>query len=252
MRTDQTILVAGTMSYPKPTKALTVSDKQGLNDWMQNSLEFCKKEFGTNLQAMLVHLDEEYPHIHFYVANTDNVYKTKDLHPSGGAGKDKKNRIENLKKFQDRYYEQVSIYSGHTRTGPKRERLSRQDWQEKKAEAAEIAAKLKELAKKEEKVNKLGIQYETALAEVAIEKAELSEHKKELQEQLNKLVVMAGKYEKLNEKAIELTGSELPLRKPREVLQADRLVLEADELMANLQKTTTTKTTTKPQKPFLG
>ena len=36
MRSDQTILLAGVTSYPKPTKALSIDDRQDLELWIEN------------------------------------------------------------------------------------------------------------------------------------------------------------------------------------------------------------------------
>lgn len=227
MRSDQTILIAGVASYPKPTAAMTEADKAELEDWIKATNAFLYKEFRGNFKSALLHMDEEYPQIHFYVADTNDVMKTKDLHPARatGAGKNKKEGVAALRGFQDRYNEQVGQRFGMTRVGPKRERLSRPDWLEKKRQADELAKKLKELEALELKKVKAIADADEAKALAVIERAALVEEKAKVQHQLQILVNAAERYTATETKLRE-AGVKVP-RKSFELQQADNLIAAA-------------------------
>ena len=81
-------------------------------------------KYGDNLRAVVMHNDEEQPHIHFYVYS-DTEVNAKALHYGHKA---KKNFIAAAKNFQDDYHAQVAIHCGMARLGPKRQRLTRAEW----------------------------------------------------------------------------------------------------------------------------
>lgn len=223
MRSDQTTLLAGVASYPKPTKGLTAEDKEEMEKWIKETNSFLYKEFRGNFKAALLHLDEEYPHLHFYVADIKDPMKTKDLHPARatGAGKSKKDGITALKGFQDRYNEQVGQKFGMTRVGPKRERLSRPDWLEKKRQAEELAKKIKEVTVLEARAEKSIAEAETQKSLAIVERAHLKEERQQLQKQLTVLTTAAEKYNTAAEKLVERG---LKVQKPFELQNADKIL----------------------------
>jgi len=259
MRSDQTILVAGVASFPKPTKGLTEADKIELEEWIKTTNQFLYKEFKTNFKAALLHLDEEYPHIHFYVADTKNVMKTKDLHPARatGAGKNKKEGVAALKSFQDRYHEQVAQKFGMTRVGPKRERLSRPDWIEKKRQAAELAEQIKKVAIAEQKAQVAEQKAEIAISEAEamkalaqVERAQLKEERLELQKKLTTLTNAAEKY---NKEADKLSARGIKSQKSIELQAIDKMLKKVNEgeTPSNTPQTDFVGEKQKPKQPRL-
>lgn len=151
IKSDKNILLAGVVSYPKPRMAnnWTADDKQNYIMFKEQSIEFMKKQWGDNLLCVLEHTDEEYPHLHFYVVNKSKVANTPEMHPGFAENirlekeakavnqpVNKKEQVsaykEAMRKFQDDFYQTVSVYCGLDRLGPKRQRLNRTEWKERK------------------------------------------------------------------------------------------------------------------------
>lgn len=151
IKSDKNILLAGVVSYPKPRIAdnWTVDDTQNYILFKEQSLEFMKNKWGDNLLCVLEHTDEQYPHLHFYVVNKSRVASTPEMHPGFAENirleneakavnktVNKKEQVaafkEAMRKFQDDFFNTVSIYCGLDRLGPKVQRLSRPEWKERK------------------------------------------------------------------------------------------------------------------------
>jgi hypothetical protein len=140
------VLIAGVVSYPLETKYLKNNDEKLklYEEWQKRTIKHIDQEFGAdNVMCILEHTDEEYPHLHFYVKpklTPDKTYTLDDLHPGrravkemGGYTKEngKQRRIAykaGMREFQDRFYNSVSSYFAHARTGPRRQRLTREGW----------------------------------------------------------------------------------------------------------------------------
>ena len=59
------------------------------------------------------------------------------------ASKETNSKLEAKKAmqaYQDAYYEGVSVHCGHTRLGPRRQRLTRVEWKAQKAHAERVAS----------------------------------------------------------------------------------------------------------------
>ena len=125
MRADAPVLVAGLLHSrglrPKRPRALC---PVGV---INNRLSPGK--YGDNLRAVVMHNDEEQPHLHFFVCS-DTEVNAKALHYGHKA---KKNFIAASKAFQDDYHAQVAIHCGMARLGPKKQRLTRRVEGTKKA-----------------------------------------------------------------------------------------------------------------------
>lgn len=111
------VLMTAIYSYPIPVSFVdeTLADK-----FFKDCLGFHKVEFG-EVHIAYKHRDESYLHIHCYTFSNN----AKSLHPGFRAKKVTNNGAYNraMKKFQDRFYEQVSKHHGLERIGPKLERL---------------------------------------------------------------------------------------------------------------------------------
>jgi hypothetical protein len=151
IKSDKNILLAGVVSYPKPRMAnnWTDDDKQNYITFKAQSIDFMKNQWGDNLLCVLEHTDEEYPHLHFYVVNKSKVANTPEMHPGFAENirleneakavnkpVNKKEQVsafkEAMRKFQDNFYQTVSVYCGLDRLGPKVQRLNRVEWKERK------------------------------------------------------------------------------------------------------------------------
>lgn len=126
LRKDANVLLAGTASYPDP------NGKPGDPDfdrWLKLNMRFLEKEYGSQLQAVLLHLDESHPHIHFYVIPTN--YDMTNACRADKASKEENKKTASaqaLRDYQRDYNEQVGLYCGLSHTGPRRRRLTRQEW----------------------------------------------------------------------------------------------------------------------------
>ena len=133
MREDAPVLVAGVASFPRE---IAEKDPDLYARWESLTVAYLQGKYGDNLRAVVMHNDEEQPHIHFYVYS-DTEVNAKALHYGHKA---KKNFIAASKAFQDDYHAQVAIHCGMARLGPKKQRLTRAEWKAQKEHAMKVAA----------------------------------------------------------------------------------------------------------------
>lgn len=223
IKTDKNILLAGVVSYPKPRIAEWSSDdKQNYILFVEQSLSFMQKEWGKNLLCVIEHKDEQYPHLHFYVANKTRIASAPDLHPGHFARakieKETKalkmpaNRTaeaeaykNSMKKFQDDFFSEVGIHCGFTRLGPKVQRLNRTEWRERKRVAKLLAKAFSLLKKDVEKSNENSINLNKSMSDVEARIAEIIGMQSELYAERKEL--------DQNNKKIEAGVSDLELAK---------------------------------------
>lgn len=140
VRIDGLCLAAGVVSVP---------DNFPHDKWPEYRDEIIKhlqKKYGERLKSVVEHLDEKYPHIHFYlVPLSDESFGS--VHPGVAAARASAARGER-KGMQNSAYKkamiawQEDIYTvsqsfGLARIGPRRRRLSRDEW---KAEQRALSA----------------------------------------------------------------------------------------------------------------
>lgn len=172
IRKDRHTLATVVMSYPVPRAAITTAeDRAALARWERRNLAWLHDRYGDQLRVVLAHDDEEHPHLHAWLLPDDPGADATTLHP----GKVAKRRVEEEEKaagsppreavkaanralreamtlFQDEYYHAVGAPEGLTRTGPRRRRLTRQQWKAEKAAAAATAASLERASQADELV----------------------------------------------------------------------------------------------------
>ncbi|BCM24350.1 plasmid recombination protein [Methyloradius palustris] len=172
IKSDKNILLAGVVSYPKPRLANNwdSDDKQNYIMFKDQSIEFMKNKWGDNLLCVLEHTDEEYPHLHFYVVNKNRIASTPEMHPGFAENirLEKEAKAENrpvikkeqvsaykiaMRKFQDDFFNTVSIYCGFDRLGPKVQRLTRTEWKIRKQVTRQLAKAIRKTRKKNEDLN---------------------------------------------------------------------------------------------------
>ena len=64
MRADAALLLAGVASFPRESAN---NDPELYKKWEELTVDYLKNKYGANLRAVLMHDDEEHPHLHFYV-----------------------------------------------------------------------------------------------------------------------------------------------------------------------------------------
>ncbi|WP_274023220.1 plasmid recombination protein [Vibrio parahaemolyticus] len=139
IRKDAYIILSGVVSYPVPIAELASND-ENLKHWVRLNLKFLRQKYGSYFKSAIAHIDEKYFHIHFFVlpeVSSKNVLKFSSIHDGiraresiSNLGAKAKVRAykEAMRALQDEYYEHVGISCGLTREGPKRRRLSREEW----------------------------------------------------------------------------------------------------------------------------
>lgn len=152
LRSDENVLLAAVASYPTPTAELDQQDP-GFLDWQRRTLAQLEREHGPALSAVL-HLDESHPHIHYLTApDLEAGQRMADIHPGERAKRDAGGREGKktakdaaykaaMRGYQDRYHQAVGIHHGMARLGPRRLRLTRDEWKARQAEAQRIASAL--------------------------------------------------------------------------------------------------------------
>ena len=197
LRSDKQLLTAGVCSAPILTADFDPNNAF-YQQWLKLNLDFLKNKYGADLGPVLLHTDEKYIHLHYYVApevqNTEYGF-TLEAHHAGlraknAVMKDGNANIANvaykkaMKAFQDSYYEQVAKPCGLTRSGPKRRRLTRDDWKEEKRLAAHLPQLLLEMEEATLVAESALIDFEQA--ERLVEQARNQKEWNELQSNLTK------------------------------------------------------------------
>ena len=154
MREDAAVLLAGVASFPRDAAN---KDPDLYARWESLTVEYLQKKYGDNLRAVVMHNDEEHPHLHFY-AYSDTEVNAKMLHDGYKNGSSPKAYKKGCEDFQNEYFEQVASRCGLARTGPKRRRLSRAEWHAEQEMAMSISkaesAVLDSAATKEKEAHK--------------------------------------------------------------------------------------------------
>ena len=142
VRSDRPILLAGVASYQE--------GGEHYDEWRSLTLDFLKREYGDSLRSVIEHTDEAHPHLHFY-AVADKPSQTQRLHRGANHVKEliaadadlKSSAGEGYKTtmrlFQDDYWHAVGFKIGMARTGPKRERLTHDEWLKAKVKNLMVA-----------------------------------------------------------------------------------------------------------------
>ncbi|MCK9917124.1 plasmid recombination protein [Microbacteriaceae bacterium K1510] len=164
LRRDGVALIAGIVSYPVERVVVDgmIGDADFYRYWLYEVVEWLRAQFGRELRSVVEHSDEKYYHVHFYVVpslgedrrlNLDVIHAGRRAKTeAAAAGADKKAQEaayrDGMRRFQDRFWEDVSRHFGHDRFGPRRARIARK---ERLAERAleEERVRLREAAERE-------------------------------------------------------------------------------------------------------
>jgi hypothetical protein len=157
LRTDQKTLHTIVASHPYAMDEIRadLSKRRRAEEWERRTIEWLKDQYGDDLKCVVRHEDESHYHIHAYVLPlSDPTLKATRYHPGAnakkavmeaGAASDEDQKALGkradaaykaaMRQWQDTYHQQVAIPSGLTRLGPKRRRLTREEWQAEKSQA---------------------------------------------------------------------------------------------------------------------
>ena len=124
-----------------------------IKEWAEDVVKFAESEFKGLVRAAALHWDESHPHIHVLIGDIEPSDDFQIIHKGeqarkiaqgndrSGLGKKLGNNAytAEMRRFQDKYHEEVAIYYGHARFGPKRRRKSRSEWKKEQAQLDSIA-----------------------------------------------------------------------------------------------------------------
>lgn len=177
-RQDQHTLFTVVCSYPVPMKEVrgNPDEERRLQEWQDRNVAWLQAEYGDDLKCVILHDDEQFPHIHAYAIPDDlrcrNLHvgvAAKEAVMKAGPENSEDSKAHNkrgdvayraaMSAWQDRYFEQVGLPSGLTRLGPGKRRLSREAWQ------AEQTA-IKSVQTAQEQVRSLDVQKAVYVAKV--------------------------------------------------------------------------------------
>lgn len=142
LKSDASVCVVGVASLPREME-------DDFPKFAEDTLDWLKEKYGDRLKSVIVHNDEDHPHLHFCVVPKDGE-KFEDIH-EGTKAKNlakrnkEKGKAQNLayisamRETQDDFHNKVGIQNGLTRLGPGRRRLSRPVWHAEKAQARGLA-----------------------------------------------------------------------------------------------------------------
>lgn len=139
LRKDSPVMLAGVISFPIAFAGMNERTRADHAEWEERSLSWLTGRFGDTLAAVVCHEDETYPHLHFFIAphlTGDRRLDLEAVHPGIAAREAAKRAGETTKEanraycdamraLQDDFHEQVGVFHGHLREGPRRRRLSR-------------------------------------------------------------------------------------------------------------------------------
>jgi hypothetical protein len=263
IRTDRHTMASIVMSYPVPRSTIITEEaKAKLAAWEARNLKWLREKYGSQLRVVLAHDDETQPHLHAWLLPDDPGADATTLHPGKVAKKaveaqakadGEENRVAvklgnkalraAMTLWQDEYHAAVGAPEGLTRSGPRRRRLTRAQWQAEKATAQAHKAALERAERATEHADAADIRIIAAEArgvEIKALEAKMLERATRLQT-LNDSVKLREALVAGREGAVERREGAVE-RREREILtgldKAKREALEASSGAARLRADT--------------
>lgn len=137
-RSDSPWLAAGVVSLPRGMQSVWEDFRKQVVTWLQ-------RRYKRYLRAVVQHLDEEHPHLHFYVVPEPNesfgvVHEGYRAREEGRkCGHPGRFYVDAMRKYQDDFQNEFAWLFALNRLGPRCPRLTRKDWRKKKVFEAEDA-----------------------------------------------------------------------------------------------------------------
>ncbi|MBN9886660.1 plasmid recombination protein [Salipiger abyssi] len=157
VRKDRHTMLTCVASYPLLCEQVASDSeaKERYDDWVRRTIDWLSAMYGDRLVSAVEHTDEAHPHVHAFILPLhDPACSARDLNPAWQAktkaeaaaregGHSDREAVKQgnaayrskAREVQDDYHQRVGVPCGLTRIGPARERLSRAQWQARKAEA---------------------------------------------------------------------------------------------------------------------
>lgn len=172
VRKDAAIILSGVASYPLETEDFECyikNEENVLTKWLKINHEFFQKKYGDRYVSNILHVDEKYFHIHFFVlpkTTPKGVFDLNSLHDGISAKNNKKYKSIKAKEsayetamraLQDEYYENVGSLCGLKRDNPNSRKLNRCEWEYEKNALRRLAdseARIEMIKNVVEKLNK--------------------------------------------------------------------------------------------------
>ena len=182
LRSTSPVIAAGVISLPSSMIDVWPA-------YRDEAVEALKERYGDRLRSVVEHLDEAHPHMHFYLVPKPGEqfgavhegYQARNEERKKGPGAKVRTAYQDaMKGWQDWLFERVSAQFGLLRLGPKRERLSRQEYMRQqdlaKAKAEREAAERirREAEKDHQKIIALQEEARVGLATIEQQQAELA------------------------------------------------------------------------------
>lgn len=155
IRIDTPVLLAGVMTWPI-LRAVIENDegeRQKYLAWREDAVAWAQRLWGDKLKCIAEHVDEGRLHLHYWVLPTlppNRRLSVSDVdfgrraaeavRDAGGNAREQKAASDQaMREFQDRYWSEVGCRHGLARLGPRRLRLTRQQWKDQEAERKRVA-----------------------------------------------------------------------------------------------------------------
>jgi len=142
LRKDGHCVLIGVASLPREME-------DNFPEFAEDTLIWLKEKYSDRLKSVVIHDDEEHPHLHFTVVprigekfeNIHEGFKASKQAKAEGKMKGEQNLsyINAMRIFQDEFSNKVAIFHGLTRIGPGRRRLTRSAWRKEKQQAQYFA-----------------------------------------------------------------------------------------------------------------
>jgi len=151
LRSDANVILSGVVSLNRDNENIW-------EDYKNDSIKYLKEKYGDKLKSVIEHTDESHPHFHFYcIQDPGDVFDL--IHDGKKASLEARSKnklkgeqntayINAMRKYQEDFFLNVSSKYGLTKDGPKRKRLSRDDYLNQKREI-ELLNQLKQKAETE-------------------------------------------------------------------------------------------------------
>lgn len=151
LRKDANVILAGVISLNRDNENIW-------DDYKNDSIKYLKEKYGDKLKSVIEHTDETNPHFHFYIVQ--DVGEVFDLIHDGKKaalevrsqnrtkGEQNTAYIKAMSSYQEEFFLNVASKYGLTKDGPKRARISREDYLKQKQEI-ELLNKLKKQREQE-------------------------------------------------------------------------------------------------------
>ncbi|MET4278753.1 MULTISPECIES: hypothetical protein [unclassified Bradyrhizobium] len=155
LRPEALAVLVGVATWPDLTANLQqdAEARELYVQWRDATIAWLQSQWGNLLVTVVEHMDELRPHVHYIVIpelEPDNRLRIASVHAgfraaancedAGGKPREQSKAYKAaMTTFQDRYYEDVGVRFGLIRIGPRLQRLTREEWSERKRQAEILA-----------------------------------------------------------------------------------------------------------------